>query len=90
MAGKHDNSGFDLASIGAKLQGNAGQRFWRGLEELGASSGYRDSVEHEFPRDPGKEAGAVSRRDVLRWMGASAAFAGLTACTKLPTERIGP
>ena len=90
MAGKHDNSGFDLASIGAKLQGNAGQRFWRGLEELGASSGYRDSVEHEFPRDPGKEAGAVSRRDVLRWMGASAAFAGLTSCTKLPTEKIVP
>src|SRR5208283_5201561 len=32
----------------------------------------------------------VSRRGMLKLMGASAALAGLTACTKLPTEKIVP
>jgi molybdopterin-containing oxidoreductase family iron-sulfur binding subunit len=32
----------------------------------------------------------VSRRSALKLMGASAALAGLTACTKLPTEKIVP
>jgi molybdopterin-containing oxidoreductase family iron-sulfur binding subunit len=33
---------------------------------------------------------SVGRRDVLKLMAASAALAGLTACTKLPTEKIVP
>jgi molybdopterin-containing oxidoreductase family iron-sulfur binding subunit len=33
---------------------------------------------------------SIGRRDVLKLMAASAAFAGLTACTKLPTEKIVP
>ena len=36
------------------------------------------------------EVNTIGRRDVLKLMAASAAFAGLTACTKLPTEKIVP
>ena len=48
------------------------------------------------PSPDGMEGGAakgahsLGRRDVLKLMAASAAFAGLTACTKLPTEKIVP
>ncbi|HEY2893184.1 MAG TPA: hypothetical protein VGJ16_03200, partial [Pirellulales bacterium] len=48
----------------------------------------------EFPNDPAKEAPdldrGVSRRSVLKLMAASAALSGLTACTKLPPEKIVP
>jgi molybdopterin-containing oxidoreductase family iron-sulfur binding subunit len=37
-----------------------------------------------------QEANTLGRRDVLKLMAASAALAGLTACTKLPTEEIVP
>ena len=40
--------------------------------------------------DDAGEASGIGRRDVLKLMAASAAFAGLTACTKLPTEKIVP
>jgi MoCo/4Fe-4S cofactor protein with predicted Tat translocation signal len=36
------------------------------------------------------DSDGVNRRDVLKLMAASAAMAGLSACTKLPTERIVP
>ena len=39
-----------------------------------------------FPQDPAKEAEGIDRRDVLKLMAASAAMAGLSACTKLPTR----
>jgi len=83
----------DLVQIRAKLDGDAGRHFWRGLEELAGTQDYTDSLDHEFPRDPAKETrepGGITRRDALKWMGASAAFAGLTACTKLPAEKIVP
>ena len=36
------------------------------------------------------EAGGIDRREVLKLAAASAAMAGLSACTKLPTEKIVP
>ena len=45
----------------------------------------------EFPHGETPTApGHMHRRDVLKLMGASAALAGLTACTKLPPEKIVP
>nr|HEV7952914.1 Fe-S-cluster-containing hydrogenase [Candidatus Acidoferrales bacterium] len=59
---------------------------------------HRAFLEHEFPNDPEKEAsagsdeanGGVHRRDVLKWMAASAALAGLSGCTKMPEQKIVP
>jgi molybdopterin-containing oxidoreductase family iron-sulfur binding subunit len=76
--------------IQAKLEQSPEKRVWRGLEELAGSPEYRDFLECEFPHDPRSEAKGVSRRSALKLMGASAALAGLTACTKLPTEKIVP
>ena len=80
----------DLVQIQAKLEQSPEKRVWRGLEELAGTPEYRDFLECEFPHDPRAEAKGVSRRSALKLMGASAALAGLTACTKLPTEKIVP
>ncbi|MGH9703752.1 MAG: TAT-variant-translocated molybdopterin oxidoreductase, partial [Candidatus Acidiferrales bacterium] len=79
----------DLAAIEEKLRGAKGKRFWRGLDELAETPRYREFLHNEFG-DPDIEKASVSRRDLLKLMAASAAFAGLSGCTKLPTQRIVP
>jgi molybdopterin-containing oxidoreductase family iron-sulfur binding subunit len=83
-------STFDLVQIQAKLEQAPEKRFWRGLEELAGTPEYRDFLECEFPHDPRQDEKGVSRRAALKLMAASAALAGLSACTKLPTEKIVP
>jgi len=88
---KTDSNRIDLAAIRERVESDAGKRFWRGLEELAETPEYTSYLHHEFPHDPGKEAAqGFSRRDALKLMAASAAMAGLTACTKLPPEKIYP
>ncbi len=66
-------------------QKGAGSRHWRSLGELaGAPAPARPT--HE----PAEIMASVSRREVLRMMAASTALAGLTGCTKLPTQHIVP
>ena len=87
----------DLMS-GATLAARPAQkRFWRGLDELAETPEYKGFSRHEYPYGAQTEQGraaqevnTLGRRDVLRLMAASAALAGLTACTKLPTEKIVP
>ncbi len=78
----------DLQAIRAQLESGSEPQLWRSLDELAQSEEFRNFQDHEFPY--AQEKSNVSRRDVLKLMGASAAFAGLTACTKLPTEKIVP
>jgi molybdopterin-containing oxidoreductase family iron-sulfur binding subunit len=75
------------------------ERFWRSLDELAETEDYKDFLRHEPPYGAPhrlaqggafKEADGIGRRDILKLMAASAAFAGLTACTKLPLEKIVP
>jgi molybdopterin-containing oxidoreductase family iron-sulfur binding subunit len=83
----------DLDLARTKLAGAGGRRLWQSLEELSETPQYRDFLENEFPGNAGsaeKDADAINRRDVLKLMAASAAMAGLSACTKLPTEKIVP
>ncbi len=80
----------DLASIRARLERDGGKRFWQSLDELAESENYKELLHHEFAHDIRKEPYLLSRRNLLKLMAASAAFAGLTACTKLPTEKIAP
>jgi len=65
-------------------------RIWRSLGELAGSRESQAFAEHEFPYGASHEPETLTRRDVLRLGAASAALAGLTACTKLPTEKIVP
>src|ERR1035437_4297146 len=91
MARKQKNgNALDLVQIQAKLNQSPEKRIWRGLEELAGTDDYRDFLATEFPHDPRADKQGVSRRNVLKLMGASAALAGLTACTKLPDQKIVP
>jgi MoCo/4Fe-4S cofactor protein with predicted Tat translocation signal len=80
----------DLAAVRAKLAQENGKRFWQSLEELSETKEYREFLENEFPHDPAKDPQGLNRRDVLKLAAASAALAGLSACTKLPTQKIVP
>src|ERR1700678_3428650 len=80
----------DLAALRAKLAQQDGKRFWQSLEQLAETKEYREFLENEFPHDPAKDPEGLNRRDVLKLAAASAALAGLSACTKLPTQRIVP
>src|SRR5712692_2628383 len=81
----------DLAAIRARLQDSRGRHYWRSLEELAESDGFRELLEREFPRQAAEWTDdAAGRRQFLKVMGASLALAGLSACTRQPTETIMP
>jgi MoCo/4Fe-4S cofactor protein with predicted Tat translocation signal len=82
----------DLAAARAALAQGNGKRFWRSLEELARTPEVEAYLQHEFPNDPEKEprSNGVARRDILKLMAASAALSGLSACTKLPMQKIVP
>src|SRR5215472_10238733 len=81
----------DLAAIRARLASSRGRYYWRSLEELAASEGFQELLEREFPRHAAEwQADPADRRHILKVMGASLALAGLSACTRQPTETIMP
>jgi len=84
----------DVQVIAANLKHDGARRLWRSLEELARTPEYDAFLHDEFPNDPEKEPKparhGLNRREVLKLMAASAALSGLTACTKLPTEKIVP
>ena len=86
----------DLAGVRARLAGasQSGRDYWRSLDDLASTPEFRDLLEREFPRQAigwsDDEDRVAGRRNFLKLMGASLALAGLTACTRQPTERIVP
>ena len=82
-------SAIDLAAARATLERDGGKRMWQSLDELCDTPRFRDFSHNEFASNADQDAG-INRRDVMKLMAASAALAGLSACTKLPTEKIVP
>jgi molybdopterin-containing oxidoreductase family iron-sulfur binding subunit len=81
----------DLASVRRRVDGTSGRRFWKSLEELAATPGFQDFLHREFPENASEwTSDANGRREFMKVMGASMALAGLTACTRQPTETIVP
>jgi molybdopterin-containing oxidoreductase family iron-sulfur binding subunit len=64
--------------------------FYRSLEELADTPGFRERLAREFPAAASELDDPAGRREFLRLMGASLALAGLTACTRQPDEKIVP
>jgi MoCo/4Fe-4S cofactor protein with predicted Tat translocation signal len=86
------DSRIDLAAIQQKLESSEGasKRMWRSLDELAGTERYQEFSRGEFPPGVDVAPSGVSRRQMLKLMSASAALAGLTACTRLPTQKIVP
>jgi MoCo/4Fe-4S cofactor protein with predicted Tat translocation signal len=80
----------DISALRSASGTSQGPRYWRGLEELADTPEFRSRLENEFPHGPNDPDTKFDRRDLLKVMAASAAFAGLSGCTKLPTQKIVP
>ncbi|HXE89463.1 MAG TPA: TAT-variant-translocated molybdopterin oxidoreductase [Terriglobales bacterium] len=80
----------ELNEVRACLQAARGPHYWRSLEELAATPQFTDLLHREFPRHATEWDNALSRRRFLEVMAASLALAGLSGCTRQPTETIVP
>src|ERR1039457_1321519 len=70
----------DLADVRAKLKSKTGKQYWRTLEELADDPRFEQLLHREFPRQASEWDDSVDRRDFLKLMAASLAFAGLSGC----------
>ena len=80
----------NLTSIRTKLDEAKGAGYWRSLDELTSAEGFKEFLHREFPRQASEWIDDEGRRNFLKVMGASLALAGLSACTKQPTEYTMP
>ena len=72
------------------MSGVRGQEYWRSLEQVAGLPEVREMIEREFPWGASEWYTGADRRGFLRLMAASLGLAGLTACTRQPTETIMP
>jgi molybdopterin-containing oxidoreductase family iron-sulfur binding subunit len=88
---KPHESPMDLAAVRAKLQSKTGKQYWRTLEELAGDPQFAELLHREFPRQaPSEWDDSVDRRDFLKLMAASLAFAGLSGCGRTPEQYVVP
>jgi molybdopterin-containing oxidoreductase family iron-sulfur binding subunit len=80
----------DWEQAKTRLQASGGQEYWRSLEELADTPAFQEALHREFPQGASELTDPVSRRNFVKLMGASLALAGVTACTRQPTEKIVP
>ncbi len=88
---KHQESnpqGMD--SVKGMLAGQSGKRYWRSLDELADTPQFQQWMEDEFPNR--STLMQINRRDLLKFMGASMALAGLSGCRGvfLPQDKVVP
>ncbi|HYL34938.1 MAG TPA: TAT-variant-translocated molybdopterin oxidoreductase [Bryobacteraceae bacterium] len=86
----NDKPALDLNKIRARLESAQGPLYWKSLEELAQTEEFQAYVEDEFADRSPDWLNPANRRNFLKLMGASLAFAGVTACTKQPKETIVP
>lgn len=84
------NRQFDWDLARKRLEGLHGDAYWRSLEELAGTKEFQEYLGREFPENASEWTDAVSRRNFLKFMGASLALAGVAACTRQPEEKIVP
>ena len=80
----------DLAEVRQKLAGKTGKKYWRTLEEVADTPEFQLFLEDEFPNR--STLAQINRRDLLKFMGASLALAGLSGCRGvfLPEDKVVP
>ncbi len=73
------------------MHAKTGKQYWRSLEELAEDPHFVELLQREFPRQaPSEWDEGVDRRDFLKLMAASLAFAGLSGCGIPPRENVVP
>ena len=84
------NEPHDIDALRARLNGTRGREYWRSLEALSETPEFKEFLHREFPQNASEWLDPVGRRGFLKLMGASLALAGVSACTRQPTELIVP
>lgn len=79
-----------LEQAKARLAGKSGKAYWRTLGELADAPEVQKWMEDEFPNR--STIMNINRRDLLKFMGASVALAGLSGCRGvfLPQDKLVP
>jgi molybdopterin-containing oxidoreductase family iron-sulfur binding subunit len=80
----------DIDALRAKLEHTRGREYWRSLEALAGTAEFKEFLHREFPHNASEWLDPVGRRGFLKLMGASLALAGVSACTRQPTEELVP
>jgi molybdopterin-containing oxidoreductase family iron-sulfur binding subunit len=65
---------------------SSSKKVWRTLDELAGTKSFETMLHREFPHAASEWKDGPSRRNFLKLMSASLAFAGLSACTLRKTE----
>ncbi len=86
----NENPRLDLETARAKLESARGKDYWRSLEDLAGTEGFEEMLHREFPDQASEWTDVEGRRNFLKLMAASLGLAGLTACSRPPTEFIMP
>ncbi|HJU26014.1 MAG TPA: TAT-variant-translocated molybdopterin oxidoreductase, partial [Rhodanobacteraceae bacterium] len=79
---------FDIDAARTQLRKTTGPRYWRSLEELADAEGFQAWLKTRFPQLA--HGAPLDRRDFLKFIGASMALAGLTACSHPPQTELVP
>lgn len=81
---------FEFVALRAKLAGTHGREFWRSLDEVASTNEFLQYMTREFPSQLSVWDDPAGRRNFLRIMAASLAFAGVAGCSREPPEKIVP
>jgi molybdopterin-containing oxidoreductase family iron-sulfur binding subunit len=80
----------DIDALRTRLESTRGREYWRSLEAVAGTAEFKEFLHREFPQNASEWLDPVGRRSFLRLMGASLALAGVSACTRQPTEELVP
>jgi MoCo/4Fe-4S cofactor protein with predicted Tat translocation signal len=80
----------NIDALRARLDGTRGREYWRSLESLAETPEFQEFLHREFPQNASEWLDPVGRRNFLKLMGASLALAGVSACTRQPSEELVP
>src|SRR5262252_4656430 len=80
----------NVEQLRARLEATRGREYWRSLESLAETPEFKEFLHREFPQNASEWLDPVGRRSFLKLMGASLALAGVSACTRQPSEEIVP
>jgi len=73
-----------------KILSENGKDYWRSVEEFVDGPEFAEFVKTEYPTHASEWDDSLSRRNFIKVMGASLAFAGMTGCVIQPPEKIVP
>ncbi len=80
----------NFASLRDKILAQNGKEYWRSVEEFVDAPEFEEFVKQEYPQHAEEWDSSLSRRNFIKVMGASLAFAGLSGCVIQPAEKIIP